>query len=336
MTATARLILVVAVSLTALGAASLSASPAWAEEECLAAPNKQAPPGSRWYYRTDPVKQSKCWHLRTEGQAIQNPAAKEEPETEITPKQPAVTSSKTAPAQPEPESLELRPGQTPPAASGDAPARVGIQNRAQPNRRAGAGQVASPDPALSAAVGKVAWPDPPPVGGGNVAWPDPPSPAGVDTVAWPDPPSRAGGVTQGVTAEKPPEERASQTQQMPATAAKSDKAAGNDARVGTQVAGLTKAADAQSETPAWMLLAFAIGLVIAGILVRQIVKVRLARRSERREPVWLNSMTSERTRPRVMSQERDLAPDQVDADGLDDEVKEALRKLVRVLEQHMA
>lgn len=34
-----------------------------AEEACLAAPTGAAPEGELWYYRTDPIKQIKCWHL---------------------------------------------------------------------------------------------------------------------------------------------------------------------------------------------------------------------------------------------------------------------------------
>jgi len=46
------------------------------------APNGQAPNGSRWQYRTDPVKQTKCWYLRAEGEAIsQKPAVQEKQRT---------------------------------------------------------------------------------------------------------------------------------------------------------------------------------------------------------------------------------------------------------------
>ena len=82
MTTTARLIPVVAMLLVALVDGNLSSGSASAEDNCLAAPNAPAPPGSHWYYRTDPVKQIKCWYLRTEGQAIQKPAA----QTATTPK----------------------------------------------------------------------------------------------------------------------------------------------------------------------------------------------------------------------------------------------------------
>ena len=37
-----------------------------AEDTCLPAPAGKTPPGSHWHYRTDPVKQTKCWYLRSD------------------------------------------------------------------------------------------------------------------------------------------------------------------------------------------------------------------------------------------------------------------------------
>ena len=63
--------------LTALLVSSLST--ARAEDNCLLKPEAPAPQGSRWYYRTDPTSQNKCWHLRTEGQTSQQPIQQEKP-----------------------------------------------------------------------------------------------------------------------------------------------------------------------------------------------------------------------------------------------------------------
>ena len=93
---------------------------------------------------------------------------------------------------------------------------------------------------------------------------------------------------------------------------------------------------AQDEVPISLLLAFAIGLIIAGLIVRRIVRMAFARRPrvdvERQEPVWTTGVASERTRPTFVAQDRDLAPGSVDADHLEDEVKESLRKLLQVLD----
>jgi hypothetical protein len=40
---------------------------AHAEDECLAAPNEQAPEGSHWYFRSDRATRRKCWFLGTQG-----------------------------------------------------------------------------------------------------------------------------------------------------------------------------------------------------------------------------------------------------------------------------
>ena len=37
-------------------------------DDCLAAPNSSAPPGSHWYYRLDRATQRKCWYVRGSGQ----------------------------------------------------------------------------------------------------------------------------------------------------------------------------------------------------------------------------------------------------------------------------
>ena len=68
-------LLVIAISIVALGAASILSSSAHAEEDCLAAPSGRPPPGSQWHYRTDHLKQRKCWHLRAQGEDGETGAA---------------------------------------------------------------------------------------------------------------------------------------------------------------------------------------------------------------------------------------------------------------------
>ena len=59
---------VIAISIIALGAAGILSSSVHAEEDCLAAPSGRPPPDSQWHYRTDHLKQRKCWHLRVQGE----------------------------------------------------------------------------------------------------------------------------------------------------------------------------------------------------------------------------------------------------------------------------
>ncbi len=333
MTTGTRLIRVVAVL---LASGSVSAAFARAEENCLAAPNMQPPQGSHWYYHTEPVKHSKCWYLRIEDQAVQKPTAQEKPEIDVSARQPAAVSSKSASYQPKLEPLELRPIQRPSAASGDRLATGNIQHRAQASREAGAEKVGQPGPPPLAGAANVPWPDPPsPASARNVPWTDPAPPVEAGKVPWPDPPSPAGGIAHGVATENPPEERVNQTHEAPAAAPHSGKDAGDEPRVGGQVAMPNEKAISQSEMPVTMLLALAIVLMIAGILLRRIISLTFARRRtvdlDRGDAVP-TSMAIESAMPKFL-QRHDLAPNSVDNDHLDDEVKEALRKLLRVLDK---
>jgi hypothetical protein len=303
MTAKAGLISVVtAVLLMAFPDGNLSAGSARAEEICLAAPNAPAPQGSHWYYRTDFIKQSKCWYLRAEGQAIETPIAQQKPES-IAAKRPAAAMPKTVPDQGAPVAKQLQSVQ--PAPAGDRLRQLSTKDAAQAGRQ-----------------GR----------DGTVTWPDPPKPAAADNVVRPDPPSQTSGAPQGATAQSIPEETANQEE--PATTA----IAGNDAGVARPVADRTEVAVSLSEMPAGLFWALVIGLVIAGIIVRRIVRMTFAQRRtvfrDRGEPVGATGIASECTKPKFLVHYR--APGWVDNDRPNDEVKEALRKLLRVLDRQAA
>ena len=318
MQAKSRLISVVAVLLIALADGSLSAGFARAEENCLAAPNAPAPQGSHWYYRTDFIKQSKCWYLRAEGQAIQTPAAQQKTETSVAAKWPSAAMPKTAPYQAAPEAKQARSVQ----ALADKLVQWSIQDGAQSGRHARADTLA--------------WPDPPsPAGADTVAQPSPPSPAGDANEVWPDPLSRTSGAPRSATLKNTAQERANQTQEEPATAANPDKGAGNDAGVAAKVADPIEAAVFHSELPVGLFLAFAFGLVIAGIIVRRMVRMTFARRGtvfiNRRERVETTDVASDI--PKFVAHPPDLAPKWINNGRPKDEMKEALRKLLLVLDR---
>lgn len=303
MTAKAGLISVVtALSLMALADGTLSAGSARAEENCLAAPNAPAPQGSHWYYRTDSIKQSKCWYLRTEGQAIETPIAQQKPEA-IAAKRPAAAMRKTAPDQGAPVVKQLQSAQ--PAQAGDRLRQLSTKDAAQAGRQ-----------------GRDS----------TVTWPDPPTPAGANNVVRPDPPSQTSGAPQRATAQSIPEETANQGE--PATTAN----AGSDAGVARPIAEPTEVAVSHSEMSAGLFLAFVVGLVIAGIIVRRIVRMIFAQRRtvfpDRGEPVGATSIASQCTKPKFVVHYR--APGLVDNDPPNDEVRQALRKLLLVLDRRAA
>ncbi len=327
MSVTARLTPVVAMLLAALVDGSLNTRHVLAEDNCLSAPNARAPQGSHWYYRTDPVKQSKCWYLRTEGPAAQKPAAQETTETKVSVEGLAATPSKSVSDQLGPSSLELRPAQA--AQAADKPTKMNIPNNTQPNRQA-ADARAWPNPPVPAAA-KVAWPDPPaPTAANNVAWPEPPSPGALSPVR---------GGAQEVTAENAPattgtpEEDIKQPQEVPTH---SIKRTGDDAESNGYIAEPKTPLVTQKEMPMSMLLAFGIGLAIAGLVMRLVVRAVFGRRPtvklKRREAVLSTSIASQRTLPTF----GDLAPESDAAVHLDNNVKESLRKLLKVLEQQTA
>ncbi len=318
MTATARLMPLVAM-LVALVYGSLTSGSARAEDNCLAAPNAPAPQGSHWYYRTDTVKRIKCWYLRPEGQAIQNPAA-QGPKTDLATGVTA-TTAKTAPNQLGPEPMELRGTQAVLPATADKPTKLSIQDNVHENRQAGTDGVAWPDPPSPVRADKVAWPDASsPAGPEKAAWPDPPSPAGADKVArpdpgsptgadkaaWPDPPLPARSANPDVASQKPPAAASTPTEKSRQT----QEARGSD------------------EVFISMLLAVAVGVVFVGIIARWIVKMAFSRRRSIHPDLARGPPM-----PRFVTQDRALAPDLVDGDLLDDGVKEGLRKLLLILER---
>jgi len=85
------------------------------------------------------------------------------------------------------------------------------------------------------------------------------------------------------------------------------------------------------------ILALAIAMAFVGILMRWLVGKLFARRrklaAERREPVWV---TDEYVMPDALTRGTRRPPGRVDPERLDDEVKQALRKLLRTLERSAA
>jgi hypothetical protein len=57
------------------------ANTARAADDCLTAPNSPTPEGSHWYYRLDQANQRKCWYLRATDQPAQHPAAQRTSDT---------------------------------------------------------------------------------------------------------------------------------------------------------------------------------------------------------------------------------------------------------------
>jgi hypothetical protein len=157
-------LLVIAFLLLGLAAGSILPGSAHAEEDCLAAPSGRAPPGGKWLYRTDNVKQRKCWRLRTQGDASQRGAVAAPP---------AAVRATLNPDQAGNRQLEQR--------SATSPALSGTSVKQD---RLVADAASWPDPPSAGAPDNTAWPDPPTQTGHGV-WPDPPAPIAADKVEEP-------------------------------------------------------------------------------------------------------------------------------------------------------
>jgi len=318
-------------ALLVLAGGSMGGHAARAQENCLPAPTGKTPPGSHWHYRTDPVKQTKCWYLRGAGDAAAQPAPASDG---------ADAAAKPAAApKPTPDAAGGEPHQRKPhqararaaPAGASAPAQTGAQNPPQAGGQDSA-QAASPiqaaptnaSPASRAIQGGAApWPDPQPQQGaaGNVAWPDPPSAAPPAAMSAPSEPAMAN------TAAEPPAAAQDTGSINPASASDASSAES------------TPPPPAQnSDVSGSTILALAIAMAFLGILMRWLVGKLFARRrklaAERQEPVWV---TDEYVMPdALMRGPRQPPPGRVDPERVDDEVKHALRKLLRTLERSAA
>jgi hypothetical protein len=141
----------------------LSSNPAFAVDECLAAPNAPAPAGSHWYYRLERSTEHKCWYVREQRQETRAAPPKMRP-TAVTPApqatQTAVDQS-TPIEQVERETQPTQPAWTPGeqtptvafvAQTSDAPASANAIQAEQsvtdrPNAQAASSAIAAPDAA---------------------------------------------------------------------------------------------------------------------------------------------------------------------------------------------
>jgi hypothetical protein len=141
----------------------LSSNPAFAVDECLAAPNAPAPAGSHWYYRLERSTEHKCWYVREQRQETRAAPPKMRP-TAVTPApqatQTAVDQS-TPIEQVERETQTTQPAWTPGeqtptvafvAQTSDAPASANAIQAEQsvtdrPNAQAASSAIAAPDAA---------------------------------------------------------------------------------------------------------------------------------------------------------------------------------------------
>jgi hypothetical protein len=67
---TAKFVSAIFASVLAGASLTISHGAAHAADDCLSAPNSDAPQGSHWHYRIDHATKSQCWYLREEGEKL--------------------------------------------------------------------------------------------------------------------------------------------------------------------------------------------------------------------------------------------------------------------------
>ena len=304
-----------------LAAGSIGGAAVRAEDTCLPAPTGKTPPGSHWHYRTDPAKQTKCWYLRSD--TAQPAAATDGSDAAAAPPKPAA-APKPAPDAAGGESPPRKPhqatraGAKPPQGGAQTPTPAGAQNPPPAGDPAQGAQTNAP-PASPAIRGAAPWPEPQSQG-----------PAAGNSFSWPEPPSAANGASPEAPAAntQEPAPAVQETGSVNATGSSETPAADASAQPASQ----------NSDVSGSTILAVAIAMAFIGILMRWLVGKFFARRrkaaAERREPLWV---TDEYVMPDALTRgTRGPPPGRIDPERLDDEVKQALKKLLRTLERSAA
>jgi hypothetical protein len=295
------------------------------QDNCLAAPAGKTPAGSHWHYRTDPVKQTKCWYLKSDAEAAQAATAADGADA---------AGGPPRPADPRPAA---RPAAAPPKTAADAANPAAHPRKPhQAARTAAKPQPTMQNPAAGqGGQGGAGWPDPQPQGAsgppqqaaqGGTAWPDPQQPQGAAANApWPDPPG--GGASSDPAT----------TSATPETSAAQDAGTMNPPGPGETADAAQPPASTGGEISGRMIVALAVALAIVGILLRWLLGKFFTRRrriaAERREPLW---QTDDYVMPDALGRGGHPASDRIDPERLDAEAKQALRKLLRTLERSAA
>jgi hypothetical protein len=291
------------------------ANTARATDDCLTAPNSPTPEGSHWYYRLDQANERKCWYLRatdsaqrtsdtaapTATTALEKPApdsasaltSKELGDSAAVPlprvkPQRAFVSAATR-AQPAQKSADKRiaPSTNPAAASASALMPIASDDSAAPPLRGVITDALAAQPSLS-----------PQMNDQGVA------PAPAATPAWPNPPT---GVDETQQPTAPPS--AAQADAVQPTKDANPPNGVEAAAQATTSTTNTGVAASLTSTPVAIFPVVALGLVVAGFLLRIVVKILVGRRHR----IAVDALDLERINdPHTQSSDDQI----VDRDGL--------------------
>jgi hypothetical protein len=233
---------------------------------CLTAPNSKSPKGSHWYYHTDRATQRKCWFLGTLSQPTHHTAAhatspKVRARRAGAAKKMSTTTSAAAPMPPRIGSNtppSLRPRHTQSAATRSAAAHEPVLQRFRQGD-------AAPSTTGSAV---------PPASASFQSGAQAPATASAATFLWPDPPT-VGSQKAQQPGLLPSDARAHSV--TPPMDARVSRDSGGAARSDVTTATATVSTLSPAVTPAKMLLAAALALIVAGVLFHLVTKVAATR-----------------------------------------------------------
>jgi hypothetical protein len=248
-------------------------------DDCLAEPNSAAPAGSHWHYHTDRATQRKCWYIRATDQPAQPAAAQATsdpasnpaslpPAAQIPVEKPATASASGR--------ISISPdGSTAPSPRIKAPVkpqRASVSGAATDQSAQPGAQKATPQasPALSIQA-------PVPQASPSAQTSDlGPTTRSAPTPAWPDPPAIT-SKTQEPTA--PPRDARTESLRPTVNTSVSDDAK-STSRDGPSTSNPTGTTTSTSLMPVKMFAIAALGLVVAGFLLRVVMKISAGRRRQ--------------------------------------------------------
>ena len=226
-------------------------------DDCLAKPNSPAPAGSRWYYHFDKATQRKCWHMGATHQPLEAVAAEATSDSASVSAAPSIPSEMPATAS-GPLSINASNSSTPspPIKAPVKPKRASVSDAAT-GQSAGA-QKATPQALSIQAPVPQARPSSQTSDHGATGF--------VPTPAWPDPPVVPFKLQEQTA---PPSDTRIESSQPAADTPNSDTKSVTDAK-STVAAETTTSA---LKNPLAMFAIVALGLVVAGILLRAVIKI---------------------------------------------------------------
>ena len=243
-------------------------------DDCLAEPNSPAPAGSHWYYHISSAKHRKCWYIRAMDQPAQPAAAQATSDPASPPPAPPIPLEKPAAASasgpistspgdstpPSPPIKVVKP-QRPPVSSATTDQALRQSARKGPPQ----GSSASSTPEAPASQANLSSQT------GNQV---PAANASAGTPVWPDPPV--------VTFKTPEPTAPSSDTQTESTRATTDITVSDDAKSTARgAASITNGAGTTTSAslmPVEMFPVVALGLIVAGVLLRVVMKISAARR----------------------------------------------------------